>query len=111
MKFREDFSGQPCRGRAIGVGDRHAGPKGRLGLKPSVEQWVERNLSPPVFLQPLTPAIALHSSSLVDFHGDPTDRMIVATALLLLQPLLTADRQILDWFAERPDGEGMCHAV
>jgi PIN domain nuclease of toxin-antitoxin system len=34
---------------------------------------------------------------LQDFHGDPADRLIVATALVLGVPLITADRQITAW--------------
>lgn len=78
--------------------------KGRLELLPSVDDWIEKNTRPPVFLQPLTVEIATLSARLPDFHGDPADRMIVATALVLQQPLVTADRAIQEWFDE-PDRE------
>ncbi len=74
--------------------------KGRLGLSPSVTEWIEENTRPPVFIQPLTVAIATLSARLQDFHGDPADRMIVATALVLQQPLVTADGEIIRWFGE-----------
>jgi PIN domain nuclease of toxin-antitoxin system len=32
-----------------------------------------------------------------DFHGDPADRLIVATALQLSATLTTADEKILNW--------------
>jgi PIN domain nuclease of toxin-antitoxin system len=77
--------------------------KGRLELLPSVDEWVAQNTRPPVFLQSLTAEIAILSTRLEDFHGDPADRMIVATALVLQQPLATADRGIQDWFDQHHD--------
>lgn len=73
--------------------------KGRLQLVPSVEEWVEENLLSPVALQALTPEISLLSTRLEAFHGDPVDRILVATALVTGHPLVTADRKILSWFA------------
>ncbi|MBM3580047.1 MAG: type II toxin-antitoxin system VapC family toxin, partial [Alphaproteobacteria bacterium] len=32
-----------------------------------------------------------------DFHGDPADRIIVATTKMLGATLLTRDKKILDW--------------
>jgi predicted nucleic acid-binding protein len=37
------------------------------------------------------------------FHGDPADRIIVATALLLRCRLATLDEKIRDWAATRSD--------
>jgi PIN domain nuclease of toxin-antitoxin system len=34
---------------------------------------------------------------LIDFHGDPADRIIVATAMTLGIPLITADEKIIRW--------------
>jgi PIN domain nuclease of toxin-antitoxin system len=43
-------------------------------------------------LAPLTPAIAVRASQLgPDFHKDPADRLIAATALELNAPLVTRD--------------------
>ena len=44
----------------------------------------------------VTPEIGLRAGFLEDFHGDPADRIIVATALEGHQ-LLTSDREILNW--------------
>ena len=44
----------------------------------------------------VTPEIGLRAGSLENFHGDPADRIIVATALQGHQ-LLTSDRAILNW--------------
>lgn len=71
--------------------------KGRLQLSPDVETWLSDNLGPPVGLEPVSPAISLQSCRLPDFHGDPADRIIVATAMELGIPLITADRQIIAW--------------
>jgi len=71
--------------------------KGRLKLLPDLETWVARNLESPVEMEPLSAEISVRSSRLDDFHGDPADRLIVATALVLQMPLVTADQQIHDW--------------
>ena len=71
--------------------------KGRLKLKPDVDAWVAQNLDAPVELEPLSAEISIRSSRLGDFHGDPADRLIVATALVLQMPLVTADQQIHAW--------------
>ena len=71
--------------------------KGRVDLQPDADRWIRENLQPPVRLEPLHPEISLESCRLEDFHGDPADRLIVATALVLGVPLITADRQIISW--------------
>ena len=40
---------------------------------------------------------ARDAGQLMDFHGDPADRMIVATALENAASLMTADQKILNW--------------
>lgn len=42
---------------------------------------------------------------LPDFHGDPADRLIVATAMTLGIPLITADDKIIRW----NDAQRMVH--
>lgn len=75
--------------------------KGRISLPVDAMQWVAKALAAPgVRLQPLTPAIALHSSRLPgDFHGDPADRILVASARQLDAVLVTRDGKILDYAA------------
>jgi PIN domain nuclease of toxin-antitoxin system len=70
---------------------------GRLLLPCSTSEWIEQALAyPGVELLPLTPQIALESTELPgEFHRDPADQIIVATARLLARPLLTADEKIL----------------
>ena len=41
--------------------------------------------------------MAIAGATLSNFHGDPADRLIVATALSIDAELLTADRLILKW--------------
>lgn len=74
--------------------------KGRIELLPTVDAWIEQNLKPPVFLHPLTAEISALSARLPGFHGDPADRMIAATALVMQLPLVTADRSIQLWFEQ-----------
>jgi PIN domain nuclease of toxin-antitoxin system len=75
--------------------------KGRLNLMPDAESWFSANLEPPVSLTPLTAEISLASCRLPDFHGDPADRVIVATAITLGIPLITADEKIIRWNEDR----------
>jgi PIN domain nuclease of toxin-antitoxin system len=71
--------------------------KGRLNLKPDEETWFSTNLAAPVSLAPLTAEISLISCRLPEFHGDPADRIIVATAITFGIPLITADEEIIRW--------------
>lgn len=75
--------------------------RGRLRLRREVTNWIEEVLAlPGVSLVPIEPAIAIDSVRLPgDFHADPADRFIVATARHQDAPLLTADRQILAYSA------------
>lgn len=51
-----------------------------------------------VSLEPLTPSILIDSSFLPgEFHSDPADRIIVATARALELTIITRDRAILDY--------------
>ena len=75
--------------------------KGRLDLKPDAETWFTENLAAPVSLAPLTSDISLESCRLPDFHGDPAERLIVATAMVLGLPLITADEKIVRWKKRR----------
>ena len=68
---------------------------GRLGLTIPVEAWIRTALQPPMKLLALTPEVAVESTRLPgDFHRDPADQIIVATARLLHCRLMTLDAQI-----------------
>lgn len=73
--------------------------KNRLKLAYPVEQWINSALNyPGVVLLDLTPRIVVASTKLPgDFHKDPADQMIVATARTYSISLLTADRKIIDY--------------
>jgi PIN domain nuclease of toxin-antitoxin system len=70
--------------------------KRRIQLDRPVEQWVDIALAlPGIQLAPLEPAIAVRSAKLPgDFHPDPADRIIVATALEKAVPIITPDDRI-----------------
>ena len=70
--------------------------KGRLGFDRDVERWIAEALSlPRVRLEPLTPRISIRSTRLPGgFHGDPADRIIVATALEHGVSVITRDKQL-----------------
>ena len=71
----------------------------RLRLTPTPEAWFDTLLAQPGFTQaPLTVAIALGASRLPgEFHQDPADRLLVATARELDVPFVTRDRRILEY--------------
>lgn len=73
--------------------------KGRLTFADSCQEWINKALKMSgITLIQLEPSIALHSSYLVgDFHADPADRIIVATAQKKNATLLTADKKILEY--------------
>ncbi|MGL4943181.1 MAG: type II toxin-antitoxin system VapC family toxin [Thermoguttaceae bacterium] len=68
--------------------------KERIELNKPMLEWLEDVCNNPEFeMVPITPRIAARSGDL-KMHGDPADRIIVATALELGVPLLTADKAI-----------------
>lgn len=73
--------------------------KGRLQLGQDVRVWIEKSLAlPGIYLAPIEPAIAIDSVRLPgDFHADPADRFIIATARYYNAPLMTADSAILSY--------------
>ena len=81
------------------VGMLEAG--GRVGFPGGCEAWTRQALSAPgISLAPLTPQVALASSNLPgEIHGDPADRILVATARALGATIATRDRRILDYAA------------
>ncbi|MEX6777060.1 type II toxin-antitoxin system VapC family toxin [Limnospira fusiformis] len=73
--------------------------KGRLGLSVDVEVWIELALQRrKVTLLPLTPKIAVLATRLPGgFHGDPADRLIVASCLVNQAALISKDEKIQEW--------------
>ncbi len=73
--------------------------KGRLTLDRDVGEWVQAALSlPGMGLIALEPEIAVAASRLPgEVHGDPADRLIVASARHIGAVLITDDKLILDY--------------
>lgn len=72
--------------------------KNKLQLHHPVHEWTEKALDySKVTLMDLTVPIAIKSTQLEDFHNDPADQIIVATALIHNYPLLTVDKKIVDY--------------
>jgi PIN domain nuclease of toxin-antitoxin system len=71
---------------------------GRLDLKRPLRDWLEMaTASPKVDVASITPAVAAAVATLPEaFHRDPADRIIVATSLVLGEPLVTVDRRIVE---------------
>ncbi len=71
---------------------------GRLRPTVPLNDWLERATAAPlVRIAAITPKIASEVAALpADFHRDPGDRLIVATARVLGYPLLTLDQRIRD---------------
>lgn len=70
---------------------------GRLHLHEDLDVWLKLALGyPGVRLIELSPQIAIESTRLPgEFHRDPADQIIVATARVLDAPLATVDQRIL----------------
>ena len=73
--------------------------KGRITFDRDCQTWIDEMLTTPgLHLVPLTPEIAVQSTRLPGaVHGDPADRILVATARVLNATLLTADTKIRDY--------------
>lgn len=70
--------------------------KGRITLKIELRAWFDI-VTKHVELIPITPSIAARVADLPEeFHGDPADRLIVATAIERRVPLVTRDKKIRD---------------
>jgi len=76
--------------------------KGRLQLSIAPEAFVHRaeRLSYVRFTA-VDNAVARHAVQLPDIHGDPADRLILATAQQLGCPVVSRDRR----FSDYPDAE------
>ena len=71
--------------------------RGKLVLGVATEVYVARAFSRPgAQIAALTPDIAVRASYLPgEFHSDPADRLLIATAILMGLRLVTRDREIL----------------
>jgi PIN domain nuclease of toxin-antitoxin system len=71
--------------------------RGRIQLLPPVAAWRQRLIEHGVREWPVTGEVGMAAAALLEFHPDPADRFITATALLYGAMLVTADDQILAW--------------
>ena len=76
--------------------------KGRIQCRKVCLDWVRDALSAPgLRLLPLTPEIAIESSRLPgELHGDPADRILVATSRIMKATLVTKDRKLIEYAAQ-----------
>ena len=75
--------------------------RGKLGFRQGVHAWMKGALAQSgIFLVPVDFEIGIDAGALPgQVHGDPCDRIIMATARSLGCALLTADAAILDYAA------------
>ena len=76
--------------------------RGRIELSLSPEAWRRDLLSYGVREMPLDGDVGIAAARLEGFHGDPADRILVATAIRNGAELVTADGQILGWQGALP---------
>jgi len=83
--------------------------RGKLTLKPNVSSWLERASRRPGFsFLSLDREILLLSTQLPGaIHGDPVDRILVASSALAGFPIVTADHMIVD-YARSEGGFSAC---
>lgn len=71
--------------------------KKKITLNTSCQAWVNKSLSlPGVSLIPLSPEISIESCNLPgNFHGDPADRILVASARIENLCLISRDKKLI----------------
>ena len=70
--------------------------KGRIRYPEDISRWRQEQLNQGIVEISMDGEIGIRANALKNFHADPADRIIVATALDGHR-LVTADRRILDW--------------
>ena len=77
--------------------------KNKIHLDRPCYEWIDAALNEPqINLVTLTPEISVESAFLPgEFHGDPADRLIVATARVEVLTLLSRDEKILAYSASK----------
>jgi len=71
--------------------------KNRLALDTTVSAFRAATLATGIQEEPVDGEIAIAAGELPAQHGDPIDRLLVATSLVRGLALLTADTVLLDW--------------
>lgn len=77
--------------------------KKRVELEMDCLDWVEQSLAGPgIRLVPLSPRIAIESTRLPgEIHGDPADRILIATAHEEGAVFVTCDQKLLEYGSDR----------
>jgi PIN domain nuclease of toxin-antitoxin system len=71
--------------------------KGRIRLDMDLSVWRNDFIEQGLIELPVTGEIGIKAAGLEQFHGDPADRLIAATALLHSLTLITADEKLLNF--------------
>lgn len=72
----------------------YAHRRGRMLFELPLNEWLAESLSADITVLPIIPSISATAGSLDWSHGDPADRILVATAKVHGIPLVTADKRI-----------------
>jgi PIN domain nuclease of toxin-antitoxin system len=93
----------------IGLLNRRKETQG-FAFLPDPKTWFGRVMAGPAIKSaPFTPAIAIDASSLPEpLHGDPADRLLIATARHMSIPIVTRDRKIEAYGQARHVGVILC---
>jgi len=71
--------------------------KGHLSMDISLNRWRKELIDRGLLELPVDGATGIVAANFQGFHGDPADRIIVATTLSCGGSLITADKKILSW--------------
>ena len=71
--------------------------KKRISIYLELDIWRKELLQKGLYELPIDGSVAIRAGQLRNIHGDPADRLIVASALEQSATLVTADRKLLDW--------------
>lgn len=71
--------------------------KRRIVMKMPLDSWRRDFLGSGLIEIPLDGQVGIAAVELSDFHADPADRIIIASAIHNGAAVLTADRSMLDW--------------
>ena len=71
--------------------------KKRLEIKMDLQVWRRELLEKGLQEIAMHGALGIQAGALPGFHGDPADRIIVASALSISATIVTADEKILAW--------------
>ncbi len=71
--------------------------RGRLRIGQPIAIWRRSLFDLGLQEVPLDGEVAIFAGELEDLHGDPADRIVIATSILSNATLLTADQSLLDW--------------